>query len=110
MFVTEFCRIRKHWPLQAPGNLIRPAPKPCTEPPKKVYRPSCTSKDVLKQSGYLFKDCRVCDVRSSEWTDSNIKDLWDRTPELILSNGIKSELPPDEDEEADNSEVADSKQ
>ncbi|GIY98762.1 hypothetical protein CEXT_92511 [Caerostris extrusa] len=72
-----------------------------------------SSKDVLKQSGYLFKDCRVCDVRSSEWTDNNIKDLWDRTSELILSKGIKLELPPDEDEEADradNSEVADSEQ
>ncbi|GIY55695.1 hypothetical protein CEXT_766411 [Caerostris extrusa] len=54
MFVTEFCRIRKHWPLQAAGNLIRPA--------QKLHR--------ITES--------VNEVRSSEWTDNNIKDLRNR--------------------------------
>ncbi|GFW79441.1 hypothetical protein TNCV_3459111 [Trichonephila clavipes] len=72
-----------------------------------------SSKDVLKQSGSLFKDCHTCDVRNSEWTEKSIKELWDRTSELILSKGIKLELgAADEDEEAEkaDSEVADSEQ
>ncbi|KAF8783059.1 retinol dehydrogenase 14-like [Argiope bruennichi] len=74
-----------------------------------------SSKDVLKLSGSLFKDCRVCDVRNSAWTENSIKDLWTRASELILSKGIKLELgAADEEEEeadkADNSEQQDSEQ
>ncbi|GFY54285.1 retinol dehydrogenase 13 [Trichonephila inaurata madagascariensis] len=48
-----------------------------------------------------------------QWTEKSIKELWDRTSELILSKGIKLELgAADEDEEAEkaDSEVADSEQ
>ncbi|XP_035217542.1 retinol dehydrogenase 14-like [Stegodyphus dumicola] len=66
-----------------------------------------SSRDVLKDSGRLFKDCRSHDVRNSEWTEKNIKEFWDRTSELILSKGIKLQLgaadDEEEDEKADNS-------
>ncbi|XP_015913273.1 retinol dehydrogenase 14-like [Parasteatoda tepidariorum] len=64
------------------------------------------SKDVLKESGSLFKDCRNCNVRSCEWTENNIKDLWSRASDLILSKGIKMQLaPPEEEEESDKGDA-----
>lgn len=63
------------------------------------------SKDVLKESGSLFKDCRVCNIRNSEWTEKNIKELWDRTSELILSKGIKLQLSAGDEEESEQAEA-----
>ncbi|KAG8179347.1 hypothetical protein JTE90_007620 [Oedothorax gibbosus] len=63
------------------------------------------SKDVLKESGSMFKDCRISDARNSDWTEKHVKELWDRTSELILSKGIKMQLaPPEQDEEEEGEE------
>ncbi|XP_054724077.1 retinol dehydrogenase 14-like [Uloborus diversus] len=65
-----------------------------------------SSLDVLKESGRLYKDCRSFNVRSSEWTENNIKDLWERAEQLILSKGLKLQLSAaDEDDDVEDKDT-----
>lgn len=63
-----------------------------------------TAKEIMRDTGKLFKDCRVVDFRVAELTETAIKQLWDRTSELIQSKGISLELKPDEEEEEEETE------
>ncbi|GIY02619.1 hypothetical protein CEXT_236731 [Caerostris extrusa] len=102
------------WPLTEAGNLIRPAQSPAQNPQKRAIQTilciitrntrTC-SKLILKDQ--LFEgelQSLPCQVLKSGI--EHIRFCGTDRQELILSRGIKLELPPDEDEEADNREVA----